>query len=66
MQHGEIAPKASTLTREGATDLLGEALARGVHCTADFSQADHLTMAVWPFEEVRAHYHVTPLAHPMY
>jgi hypothetical protein len=66
LQHGAIAPKASTLTREGATDLLGEALSRGAHCTADFSQADHLTMAEWPLEEVRAHYHVVPLAQPMY
>jgi hypothetical protein len=66
LKHGEISPKASTLTREGATDLLGEALARGVRCTSDFSQADHLTMAAWPLDEVRAHYHVVPLAHPMY
>jgi hypothetical protein len=66
LKHGEIAPKDSTLTREGATDLLGEALARGARCAADFSQADHLIMAAWPLDEVRAHYGVVPLAHPMY
>ena len=33
LKHGEIAPKASTLTRDGATDLLGEAFAarRALH-----------------------------------
>jgi hypothetical protein len=66
LKHGEIQPKASTLTREGATDLLGEAFARGTRCTSDFSQADHLALADWPLESVRAHYNVVPLAHPMY
>ena len=66
LKHGEISPKSSTLTREGATDLLGEALARGARCTSDFSQADHLGMADWPLKSVRTYYHVVPLAHPMY
>ena len=66
LKHGEIAPKASTLTREGATDLLGEALARGARCTSDFSQADHLGIADWPLDSVRTYYHVVPLAHPMF
>jgi len=58
LQHGEIKPKAATLTRPGATDLLGEALWRGAQCTADFSQADHLVMADWLLDSVRAHYGV--------
>jgi hypothetical protein len=58
VQHGAIMPKAATLTRPGATELLGEALWRGAQCTADFSQADHLVMADWMLDEVRAHFGV--------
>ena len=63
VQHGAIMPKDSTLTRPGATDLLGEALWRGAQCTADFSQADHLVMADWTLDDVRAHFGV-PAADP--
>jgi hypothetical protein len=62
LQHGAIMPKSATLTRAGATDLLGEALRRGSLCTSDFSQADHLMMADWLLDDVRAHFAVTPLA----
>ncbi len=65
LKHGEIMPKSSTLARPGATRLLGEALTRGAQCSSDFSQADHLAMAHWALTEVRAHYAVAPLAHPM-
>jgi hypothetical protein len=58
VQHGAIMPKDSTLTRPGATDLLGEALWRGAQCSADFSQADHLVMAHWTLDDVRAHFGV--------
>ena len=58
LRHGDITPKAATLTRPGATELLGEALWRGAQCTADFSQADHLSMAGWALEDVRAHFGV--------
>jgi hypothetical protein len=58
VQHGAIMPKDSTLTRPGATDLLGEALWRGAQCSADFSQADHLAMADWTLDDVRAHFGV--------
>jgi hypothetical protein len=58
VQHGAIMPKDSTLARPGATDLLGEALWRGAQCSADFSQADHLGMAAWTLDEVRAHFGV--------
>ena len=63
MQHGAITPKDSTLTRPGATDLLGEALWRGAQCTADFSQADHLSMADWTLDDVRAHFGVPGAPH---
>jgi hypothetical protein len=66
LKHGEIMPKADSLERCGATDLLGEALARGARCTADFSQIDHLTMANWQLEDVRARFNVAPLATPMF
>src|SRR4029450_13184561 len=62
IQHGAIMPKTSTLTRVGATDLLGEALYRGSQCTSDFSQADHLAMADWSLDDVRAHFGVPALA----
>jgi hypothetical protein len=66
LKHGEIRPKSATLQRPGATELLGEALARGAACTSDFSQGDHLAMASWPLEEVRARFNVAPLATPMF
>jgi hypothetical protein len=66
LKHGEIMPKSESLLRPGATELLGEALARGAACTGDFSQADHLSLASEPLEEVRARFNVTPLSTPMY
>jgi hypothetical protein len=66
LKHGEIMPKSETLSRPGATELLGEALERGSQCTADFSQADHLSLAPLPLTEVRARFNVVPLATPMY
>jgi len=66
LKHGEIMPKAESLERPGATELLGEALARGAQCTADFSQIDHLSMATWPLADVRAHFNVIPLITPMF
>ena len=60
VHHGAILPKDTTLTRPGATELLGEALWRGAQCHADFSQADHLALAEWPLDTVRAHFGVPP------
>jgi hypothetical protein len=60
IRHGAITPKAGTLARPGATDLMGEALWRGAQCTADFSQADHLTLAAWQLADVREHFGVPP------
>ena len=39
---------------------MGEALWRGAQCTADFSQADHLALAEWQLDDVRAHFGVPP------
>ena len=55
-------PKQATMSRAGAADLVGEALERGSRCTKDFSRIDHLSMAEWPLDEVRAHFGVDPLA----
>jgi hypothetical protein len=66
LKHGAIMPKAESLERSGATELLGEALARGAQCTSDFSQIDHLAMTGWPLEDVRAHFNVGALATPMF
>ena len=66
LKHGEIMPKYESLERPGATELLGEGLARGAQCTADFSQIDHLSMASWPLEKVREHFNVVPLTTPMF
>ena len=65
LKHGAIEPKASTMTRAGATDLVGEGFARGARCTSDFSQADHLAMADWLLDSVRAYYNVVPMLNPM-
>ena len=54
LKHGEILPRAESLERPGATELLGEALRRGADCTSDFSQTDHLSIARWPLDDVRA------------
>jgi hypothetical protein len=60
VKHGDIMPKDSTLTRAGATELLGEALWRGAQCTADFSQTDHLSLVDWELGAVREHFGVPP------
>jgi hypothetical protein len=65
LKHGAIEPKASTMTRAGATDLVGEAFARGARCSSDLSQADHLAMADWPLASVRSFYNVVPMVNPM-
>jgi hypothetical protein len=66
LKHGEIMPMPESLQRPGATELLGEALARGAACSTDFSQIEHLTMADWPIAQVRDFFNVLPLAVPQY
>ena len=58
---GELVPKDATLTRAGATDMLGRAFLRGSKCTGDFTTADHLALAATPLEEVRGQFGVPPL-----
>jgi hypothetical protein len=53
--------KVGVLAREGAADMLAEALRRGSQCTGDFSVIDHLEIAHLPLDEVRARFGVPPL-----
>jgi len=57
-----LVPKTGSLMREGATEMLAEALRRGSECTGDFTIADHLAIADVPLEDVRAQFGVPPLA----
>jgi hypothetical protein len=52
--------KTGTLDREGAADLLSEALLRGSQCTDNFTVTDHLALADVPLSEVRARFGVPP------
>jgi hypothetical protein len=57
---GDLVPKDATLTRDGATDMLGRAFLRGSQCTGDFTAADHLALAAAPLAEVREQFGVPP------
>jgi len=52
--------KTATLSRDGAAELLGEALRRGSRCTGDFTAADHLALAATPLADVRTQFGVPP------
>jgi hypothetical protein len=52
--------KAATLSREGAPELLAQALRRGSGCTGDFTTADHLALADVPLDAVRQRFGVPP------
>lgn len=56
----EIVPKASTLERPYAAELLGREMARGAATTKDFAWVDHLAMAERPLADVRAEFGVQP------
>ena len=58
---GGFAPKAGTLLRPGAIELLGEAFERGAACRKDFSHADHFALASWSLEDVREEFGVVPV-----
>lgn len=57
---GKVAAETHTLASPGAAELIGAELARGSHCTADFSVIDHLAIAEVPLAEVRAQFGVEP------
>lgn len=61
LQVGSLVPKTASLTREGAPELLAEALLRGAQCTGDFSAADHLALVDLPLLEVRDRFGVPPV-----
>ena len=65
LTHGEIHAKFATLSRPGVSDLLGEGFERGLQCTVDLSQVDHLAIAGEPLDAIRERFNVVPLAHPM-
>jgi hypothetical protein len=61
---GKVASETHTLAAPGAADLLASELARGSHCTADFSVIDHLAIAEVPLDEVRSQFGVRPPLRP--
>jgi len=50
--------ETETLAREGAAVLLGQEMARGALCTADFSLVDHFALAPLPLATVRQRFGV--------
>jgi hypothetical protein len=50
----DIEPTRGVLARPGAADVFAEAMARGAACTHDPVHFDHLGVAHWPLDEVRA------------
>jgi hypothetical protein len=56
-------PIVGTLAREGAPEMLAEALRRGSECTGDYTQADHLALADQPLDAVRAQFGIPPRQH---
>ena len=57
---GKVEGETHTLAGPGAAELIAAELARGSHCTADFSIIDHLAIAEVPLAEVRAQFGVRP------
>jgi hypothetical protein len=50
--------ETETLSLDGASELLGQEMARGAKCTADFSLVDHFALAPLPLAEVRRRFGV--------
>lgn len=65
LNHGEIRAKVATIERDGVADFLSEGLRRGVQCSVDLSQVDHLAIAHLPLEQVRENFSVVPLTGEM-
>ncbi len=53
-----FAPEERTLDSADAAELLGQEMARGGQCAADFSLVDHLALAPLPLAEVRRRFGV--------
>ena len=62
VNHGEIRAKVATLARQGAADLLGEALDRGQQCPTDLPSVDHLAIAAEPLASIRKRFGVVPFS----
>ena len=52
------AAEAGVLATPGAAELLGQEMARGAACTADFSLVDHMALFERPLAEVREEFGV--------
>lgn len=53
------------MSMPGASELIAEAYDRGAACSGDINAVDHLAMAHLPLRDVREHFGVRPLSHPM-
>jgi hypothetical protein len=60
----DIVAVGSTLARPYAAELLGSEMARGSRTTGDFAWIDHVELAPYPLDEVRARFNVEPPARP--
>ena len=60
LNQGALVAKSASLTRAGATEMLGEAFRRGSLCTGDFTTADHLALVELPISDVRDRFGVPP------
>lgn len=65
MEYGSFAPpsfeaKIGTLARPGATDVVFNALLRGMDCYVDLLAVDHLAMAHLPIADIRHRFNITP------
>ena len=56
--HSIATAETETLSLDGAAGLLGQEMARGAKCTADFSLVDHFALAPLPLAEVRRRFGV--------
>ena len=59
-----VGAERGILAVPGAATLLGQELARGAACTADFSLVDHAALAPLPLAEVRSRFGVRPPVDP--
>jgi len=63
-QSEKVRAESAILDTPGAAELLGQEIARGSACLADFSLIDHLVIAHRPLEEIRAEFGVQPPTDP--